>query len=105
MKSLTSEMLPNQTRPADAPDSSKDAILNRIASNVNIAQFVSFAPDLTQRFAWICGRSPNARFDSLEEACGALLTAAESHKLNVRSFKPGATKGNKLAENIDSVGE
>jgi len=87
------------------PHQEKDAVLNRIAPDVNIAQFVSFAPDLKQRFAWITGRPPNEIFHSLEEACAVLLNAAESHKLNIRSFKPGATKGNKLAENIGSVGE
>src|SRR4051794_14079298 len=87
-------------------DSLKDAGLNRIASaGVNVAQFVSFGPDLRQRFAWISEASPNRIFSSIEDACGAILSQSEAHKLNIRSFKPGATKGNRLLEGIPSAGE
>jgi len=98
-------MSPNNAHQEDSPQTFKDAVLNRIAPQVNVAQFVSFAPDLSQRFSWVYGRSPNTLFCSPEEACEALLASAESRKINIRSFKPGATKGNKLAENIGSAGE
>ena len=35
----------------------------------------------------------------------ALLHAAESHALNIRSFKPNAMKGHKLIQNIKSASE
>lgn len=94
-------MLPNPTNLIDAGE--KDAVLNAFASQVNVAQFVSFAPDLSQRFAWLRGRTPNAKFDSLREAFTTLLVSAEAHHANIRSFKPGATKGNKLIRNLDSA--
>ena len=98
-------MLPNDAQQEDGSALYKDAVLNEIAPRANVAQFISFSPNLAQRFAWIRGREPNDRFGSIEDACQALLSASESHALNIRSFKPGATKGNRLIENIDSVGE
>jgi hypothetical protein len=83
----------------------KDEVLNRLAPTVNIAQFVSFGPDLTQRFSWIRGRSPNERMNTVEDACAALLQAAASQHLNIRSFKPDNPKGHELIRNIASSGE
>ena len=37
----------------------KDAILDALARESNVAEFVSFAPDLAQRYAWIRGFPPN----------------------------------------------
>ena len=50
-------------------DDFKDTVLNRLAPKFNVAQFVSFAPNLAQRYAWICGRQPNDMFPTLEAAC------------------------------------
>jgi hypothetical protein len=83
----------------------KDAVLNELAERCNIAQFVSFAPDKTQRFARINCRQPNEIFSSPREACKYLLRAAESGAVNVRSFRPGDTKGQRLIQNLRSVPE
>jgi hypothetical protein len=80
-------------------------MLSRIAPFANIAQFVSYGPDLRQRFSCVIGNPPNQQFPSLEEACSTLLASAESKKVNVRTFKPGATKGNKLVRNLNTVAE
>jgi hypothetical protein len=81
----------------------KDAVLGRLANRCNIAQFVSFSPNLAQRYACINGYSLNHRFGSLEDACAALLTAAESHAVNIRSFRPEEAKGQRLIQKLQSV--
>ena len=80
----------------------KDAVLNELARRCNIAQFVSFSPGIEQRYAWVTGRPPNEEFASLEEACEILLNAAESKAVNVRSFRPGETKGQRLIQNLQT---
>ncbi len=100
-----SAMWPDRLETKSDADDLKDSVLNRLAPKFNIAQFVSFSPDLAQRYAWISGRDPNEKFPTLEAACEALLNAAESHALNIRSFKPGAMKGHKLIQNLESVAE
>lgn len=66
----------------------KDAILDRLAESANVAQFVSFGPDLEQRFARIHGYAPNHRFQSPLEAIRALLEASPEQSVNIRSFSP-----------------
>jgi hypothetical protein len=51
------------------------------------------------------GRVPNQGFRSIGAACSALLERSEEGALNIRSFKPGATKGNPLLTNIKSAAE
>ncbi|MFL6194455.1 MAG: hypothetical protein ACJ75H_09810 [Thermoanaerobaculia bacterium] len=66
----------------------KDDILDRIARRSNVAQFVSFGPDLAQRHAWIRGHQPGHRFGSLEDAVSAILAASPEGTVNVRSWEP-----------------
>jgi hypothetical protein len=68
----------------------KDEVLNRLAENYNIAQFVSFGPSrsLPQRYSRIFGYEPNHCFANAEEAVTSLLAAAPDGTVNVRSFKP-----------------
>jgi hypothetical protein len=68
----------------------KDAILDRLAENANVAQFVSFAPspNLAQRFSRVFGHKANYRFADAREAVKSLLAAAPDGTVNVRSFKP-----------------
>ena len=70
----------------------KDEILDRLARRVNVAQFVSFGPDLGQRFAWIRSHEPNSRFASLDEAIGALLAASPEGRVNIRCYEPDNPK-------------
>src|SRR5215218_5836578 len=73
----------------------KDELLSRLATEANVAQFISFgpAPDLPQRHAWVAGHQPGHRFADPATAVGALLAAAPARSVNVRSFRPGAAKG------------
>ncbi|HLX10967.1 MAG TPA: hypothetical protein VKY89_24185 [Thermoanaerobaculia bacterium] len=70
----------------------KDEVLDRLAATANVAQFVSFGPDLRQRFAWVQGFPPNTRFDSLAAAVAAILGAAPEGAVNVRSYHPQSAK-------------
>lgn len=66
----------------------KDDILDRLARGANVAQFVSFGPDLAQRHAWVRGFPPGHRFGSAEEAVAAVLAASPEGSVNVRSWEP-----------------
>lgn len=68
----------------------KDSVLNQLAEAANIAQFVSFGPDLKQRHARIRGYEVDHSFGSIDAAVAALLQAAGS--VNVRSFEPDNAK-------------
>jgi hypothetical protein len=70
----------------------KDDVLDHLARRANVAQFVSFGPDLAQRHAWIRGFHPGHGFGALEEAVAALLAAAPESSVNVRSFQPESPK-------------
>ena len=70
----------------------KDAALDRLSPEANVAQFVSFGPDLTQRFSRVRGREPNEPFASAEEAVAALLERSGEGRVNVRSFLPDDPK-------------
>ena len=54
----------------------KDDVLDHLARRANVAQFVSFGPDLVQRHAWIRGRPPGTASARVEEAVAALLAAS-----------------------------
>lgn len=66
----------------------KDAILDRLAEQANVAQFVSFSPALEQRHARIYGYEPNHRFASLGEAIRVALAQSSEQSVNIRSFDP-----------------
>jgi hypothetical protein len=66
----------------------KDAILDRLARESNVAQFISFDPSLKQRFAWLRGYPPNHRFVTPEAGVEALLRASPEGSVNIRSFDP-----------------
>jgi hypothetical protein len=70
----------------------KDDILDRLARQGNVAQFVSFGPDLGVRHVWIRGRAQGERFASLEEAVGALLAVSPEGSVNIRSWQPDDPK-------------
>src|SRR4051812_47168304 len=70
----------------------KDDILDRLARRANVAQFVSFGPDLVQRHAWIRGFPPGHRFASPEEAVAVLLAASPEGSINIRSWQPDNPK-------------
>ncbi|HVT17711.1 MAG TPA: hypothetical protein VHQ90_16225 [Thermoanaerobaculia bacterium] len=84
----------------------KDAILDRLAEDANVAQFVSFGPDLAQRFAWIHGYPPNHRFGAPREAVAAILAASPEGTVNIRSYEPDNPKSREFLygkSNIEEV--
>lgn len=74
----------------------KDEILDKLADNENVAQFVSFGPDGSQRFSRVFCFEANYKFISFSDAVGALLQAAPENSINVRSFKPNQPQGNEF---------
>jgi hypothetical protein len=83
----------------------KDEILDRLARQANVAQFVSFGPDLAQRFAWIRGLPPNHRFESPETAVEAILAASPEGSVNIRSWEPENPKSREFLYGRKEAGE
>lgn len=81
----------------------KDAILDRVSEMANVAQFVSFAPNLSQRFARIRDYQPNHRFESVEAAAQALLESSPDNSVNVRSFTPENPKSREFVYGLQRV--
>ncbi len=81
----------------------KDVVLDRLAEGVNVAPFVSFSPELEQRFARLRGYPPNYLFPSPERAVAALLEAAPETSVNVRSFDPAWPKRRDFLYGLQSV--
>lgn len=83
----------------------KDSLLNELAGHANIAQFVSFAPSLEQRFAYIIGYAPNHPFLSTHDAIHALLGSSTAKSVNVRSFQPTQTKNCEFVYGLRNVND
>ena len=84
----------------------KDEVLNKVANSANVAQFVSFGPDLTQRFARVQGFAANYRFKDLATAVGALLRASPEMRVNIRSYKPEQPQASaEFIVNLSNVSE
>ena len=66
----------------------KDSILDVLAQTCNVAEFVSFSPDLRQRHAWIRGYPDNHLFSSPRTAIEAILERSSAQSVNIRSFDP-----------------
>src|SRR2546428_14003541 len=66
----------------------KDAVLDSLSDHGNVAQFVSFSPNLDIRYSRIVGHSPNASFASPRDAISSLLRASVEQSVNVRSYHP-----------------
>jgi len=78
------------------PTSFKDAQLNELAETANVAQFVSFGPDLQLRFWRVREHGPKGLFGSVKFACERLLNASVSACINVRSYRPDRPEGNEF---------
>ena len=92
-------------REAGANLHEKDRVLDKLAERYNVAQFVSFSPDLQQRFARIQGHEPNESFEGLSNAAAALLTASLEQSVNVRSFAPDNPKSREFLYGLKEVRE
>lgn len=71
----------------------KDLILDSVANIANVAQFISFGPDLIQRFSRVSGFPPNHDFGAYQEGIRTLLAHCPDGTVNIRSFDPGSAKG------------
>ena len=83
----------------------KDDILDRLARRANVAQFVSFGPDLAQRHAWIRGFQPGHRFVSPEEAVTTILAASPEGSVNIRCWEPENPKSRSFLYGRKGAGE
>lgn len=83
----------------------KDEKLDELAAQWNVAQFVSFSPDLNQRFSRVLGTTPNERFKDASTALKTLLSRAHEHRVNLRSFKPDSPQGNEFIYAIDRLAD
>lgn len=81
----------------------KDAILDSLANHANIAQFVSFDPDLCLRYNRIFSFPPNSEFENVRDAVSALLNASAEGSVNVRSFDPQDPKSREFVYGLRSV--
>lgn len=83
----------------------KDAVLNELARHGNVAQFVSFGPDLRLRYSRLLGHAPNIRFDTLEEAVSALMKTSPERSVNVRTYHPAHPKSREFVYGLRDVAE
>lgn len=81
----------------------KDVILDSLANHANVAQFVSFSPDLRLRYNRIFGYPPNSKFESIHDALSALLNSSTERSVNVRSFDPADPKSREFVYGLRSV--
>lgn len=70
----------------------KDIILNQLAEDFNVAQFVSYQPCsiniYEQTFSRVQGYSDNHVFNDIDDAISRLLAKSIDGSLNIRSFLP-----------------
>lgn len=92
---------------APPPAHHKDQVLDHLASESNVAQFVSLTPGShpSVRYSRILGYPPNHTFGSVAEAVEALLVASPDHSVNVRSYVPEQPKSHEFAYGIRSLEE
>jgi hypothetical protein len=83
----------------------KDAVLAALAERANIAQFVSFSPNLEQRHSRVHGFAPDHAFPGLSEAASELLVRTAELSVNVRSFQPQSPKSREFVYGLTSVAD
>lgn len=99
------------TRPSQqevVPDAHfKDAVLDRLASTANVAQFVSFGPSSAPpvRYMRIRDYESGEMPRSVEHAVQALLDRCFEHSVNVRSFDPFQPKAHEFLYGLTRVDE
>lgn len=81
----------------------KDAVLDSLSNHGNVAQFVSFAPNLDIRYSRIAGLAPNATFVSPRDAIASLLRVSPEGSVNVRSYHPENPKGREFIYGLRGV--
>lgn len=83
----------------------KDDVLDALAKNANVAQFVSFAPGANpeQRHSRVFGYLENHQFSTVGDALQALMDSSPERSINVRSFLPGQPQGHEFIYGIKTV--
>jgi hypothetical protein len=86
----------------------KDASLDRLAELINVAQFVSYEPDLgkpKQAYSRVLGEQPNRSFSGVREAAEILLSRSPDGSVNVRSFTPESPLSREFIYGLKRVDE
>ncbi len=81
----------------------KDQVLDNLAHVANVAQFISFDPELNQRFSCIHGFEHNYMFSNPEAGIQTLLNLSVESSVNVRSFEPIIGKSHEFVYGIKSL--
>src|ERR1035437_2369813 len=81
----------------------KDAVLDRLAAEANVDQFVSFGPDLEPRYSRVHGQVENRQFEDVSAAIRTLLDRSGEHSVNVRSFDPRQPKSNEFVYGLTTA--
>ncbi len=103
--------LTDMTRPpASVSDKlRKDASLDHLAKlGMNVAQFVSFAPENgepAQQYSRIVGHAPNDHFASAREGVAELLARSTDRSVNIRSYEPFNAQSREFLYGLTSVDE
>lgn len=94
----------NDASPLPVPeDALKDTILDLLSSHGNVAQFVSFSPDLQLRH-WRLTECPSlASTTSVRRVVSLVLESSPSKSVNVRSFDPRSPKGREFIYGLTDV--
>ncbi|HSY35619.1 MAG TPA: hypothetical protein VK814_07715 [Acidobacteriaceae bacterium] len=82
----------------------KDEQLNHLAEIGNVAQFASFAPNLSSRFSRISEHVPNAKFSSVDRTLEILFASSRDGCVNIRSFVPEQRQGNEFVYGLRDIG-
>jgi hypothetical protein len=81
----------------------KDTVLDSLSNHGNIAQFVSFSPDLDIRYYRVAGQSPSASLASARDAIASVLAASVEKSVNVRSYHPENPKSREFIYGVRDV--
>ena len=81
----------------------KDEVLDYMSRTRNVAQFISYAPNLSQRYSRVIGFTDNYTFKSVTQGVFSLLESSPEHSINVRSFLPNDPKSHDFVYGIQDV--
>ena len=81
----------------------KDEILNALAEKGNVAQFISYNPNLKQRFIRLHNDVTIMLNWSIPDAISVLIAHSSEKRVNVRSFNPKEPKGHPFVYGLSNV--
>lgn len=103
---MSASASPSTTKPM--PSFRKDATLDRLAEQFNVAQFVSFAPSSAgpdQQFCRVAGYEPNHAFKTVRGAVEALFQRAAYGTVNIRSYSAQSSQSREFLYGLRRVDE